>query len=319
MKWSKKLLLWGFIPLMVLACAGAAYHWLATLRAEREYPMPGELVDIGSHRMHIHKRGSGSPTVVIDTGLSAASWEYETVADGIAPFTTVCTYDRAGYGWSDPGPRPRSSQQAVAELRLLIQTAQLKPPYILVGHSWGGVNVRLYASLSPDDVAGLVLLDSLNWDAFPEKHKAGQLPFLYDVLDSTAFLGTARLALPFIFPPLSNADPSWQKKKFATMSRTKTLHAIHDELAGQTNWLTVRAATKHLGDKPVIVISRRVEERDPKSDQFWFKSQQALTNISNNCKFLVARSKDHGNIEPSITIEAVKELVEGFRSQKRSP
>jgi hypothetical protein len=98
------------------------------------------------------------------------------------------------------------------------------------------------------------------------------------------------------------------------MSRTKTIHAIHDELAGQANWLTVRAAMKHLGKKPVAIISRRVEESDGKADQDWFLEQQALTNISSNCKFIVAQTKRHDLPGDTNKVAAVREMVEAARS-----
>jgi pimeloyl-ACP methyl ester carboxylesterase len=181
----------GAALVILLPFTGALYQWTATRSFERQHPPPGELIDVGGHRLHIHSQGSGGPAVIIDAGLSAASWECESFAGRIAGFTQVCTYDRAGYGWSDPGPRPRTSQQVVAELRALLQRAQIKPPYILVGHSWGGLNVRLYASQYPNEVVGLVLLDAVNLDLLPETHRAGELPFLYEMLDRTACLGTA--------------------------------------------------------------------------------------------------------------------------------
>ena len=254
--------------------------------------------------------------MIIDAGLSAAGWEYESLAQRMAAFTQVYTYDRAGYGWSDPGPRPRTSQQVVAELRTLLQKAQVKPPYILVGHSWGGLNVRLYASLYPDEVAGLVLMDALNMDLFPATHRNGSLSPFYELLDRTACLGTARLAVPFILggKTQNENEAQRQRMKFASISRTKTLHAIHDELAGQDNWLTVRAAMKHLGDKRVVVISRRYEEGDSKEDKWWFRTQQALTNISANCKFIVAQTKRHDLAGDRSAEEAVREMVDSFRS-----
>ncbi len=127
----------------------------------RRYPPQGELVDIGGFRLHLNCIGEGTPTVVMDAGgaFSAITWGF--VQSEIAKFTCVCTYDRAGLDWSDPSPRKaRTSQQSVDELHLLLTKAGINPPYILVGHSLGGVNIQLYANQFLGDVVGLVLVDS---------------------------------------------------------------------------------------------------------------------------------------------------------------
>ena len=168
------------------ALAGAVYQWTATRIFERRHPPRGELIDVGGHRLHIHRQGKGSPAVVIDAGLAGGSYEWDALAAEISAVTEVCTYDRAGYGWSDRGPTPRSSQQIVAELHTLLEKAQVKPPFILVGHSLGGLNVRLYASQHPDEVAGVVLVDAANHDVVPDDAPIGQASMLFHFLNGTA-------------------------------------------------------------------------------------------------------------------------------------
>lgn len=121
---------------------------------------PGKLIDIGTHRLYLHCMGRGSPAVVLDAGLGGSSLEWLTVQQGLASRTRVCAYDRSGYGWSDIGARAHTSLQNSTELRLLLMRAGVKPPYVLVGHSFGGYDVQLFASRYPDSVAGLVLVDS---------------------------------------------------------------------------------------------------------------------------------------------------------------
>jgi pimeloyl-ACP methyl ester carboxylesterase len=121
---------------------------------------PGErMVDIGTHSLHAVVLGTGSPAVVIDGGIGERSGEYRALQDTIAAATTVVTYDRAGYIPSEAGPLPRNSQREAEELRALLAELKIPRPYILVGHSLGGLNAQVYASLYPEDVAGMVLLD----------------------------------------------------------------------------------------------------------------------------------------------------------------
>ncbi|MFQ5571345.1 MAG: alpha/beta fold hydrolase, partial [Rhodothermales bacterium] len=142
---------------------------------------PGRLVDVGSHRIHIFCLGEGLSTVVIDTGWGDASANWHSLQTRIARDTRVCVYDRAGYGWSEPGPEPRSSRQVVHELKRLLEAAGLEGPYVLVGHSLGGLNMHLFASQYPAMVAGVVLLDPppmpfILGEAFPD---------LYQMADQT--------------------------------------------------------------------------------------------------------------------------------------
>jgi pimeloyl-ACP methyl ester carboxylesterase len=131
---------------------GLFYEAVSEIMDRRRYPPQGELVDIGGFRLHLNCMGQGTPTVVMDAGGGAPAITWGLVPSEIAKFTRVCTYDRAGLGWSDPNPRiSRTSQQSVDELHLLLTKAGIHPPYILVGHSLGGVNMRLYASQYPED------------------------------------------------------------------------------------------------------------------------------------------------------------------------
>lgn len=131
-----------------------------TRSLDRQSPIPfGRLVDIGTHRLHIHCTGSGSPAVVFDAALGASSLSWSLVQPQVAAFTRACTYDRAGFGWSEAGPFPRTVARIAAELHELLRRTPVDPPYVLVGHSFGAFTMRLYAHRHPDDVAGLVLVD----------------------------------------------------------------------------------------------------------------------------------------------------------------
>ena len=126
---------------------------------------PGRLVSIGTHRLHIRCDGDGAPTVIFDAALGGSSLSWSLVQPAVARLTQACAYDRGGFGWSDAGPLPRTADRIADELHKLLRAAAIPPPYVLVGHSYGGLVMRFYASRHPNDVAGLVLIEP----AIPEE------------------------------------------------------------------------------------------------------------------------------------------------------
>lgn len=123
------------------------------------YPIPDRLVEVGGYRLHLNCSGEGSPLVVLDAGLGDSGMVWHMVQEQAAVYGRICSYDRAGYGWSDPGPKPRTYQKAAEELHILLRNAGEQGPFVLVGHSAGANTVRLYAAAYPDEVAGLVLIE----------------------------------------------------------------------------------------------------------------------------------------------------------------
>ncbi len=134
-------------------------HAIASLLETKIQTPPGELIDLGGYKVHLYSQGTGSPTVIIDHSLGGIEGYF--LLEEIAKLTRVCIYDRPGYGWSDPSPKPRCSIEIVKELNLLLTKADIQPPYILVGNSFGSYNVRLYAKLFSEQVIGMVLTDAL--------------------------------------------------------------------------------------------------------------------------------------------------------------
>ena len=148
------------VVLLALAVAGAIYQAIATELAERAYPPPGEMVDVGGYSLHINCVGQGSPTVVLDGGSGEWSAQWVRVQREVSDTTRVCAYDRAGMGWSEMGPEPRDARQISSELHTLLSKAGIEGPYVLVGHSLGGLSMQTYAARYPDEVAGVALVDS---------------------------------------------------------------------------------------------------------------------------------------------------------------
>lgn len=150
-----------FVTWLVAIAAGLVYQMLGLQRDAVRFPPPGRLIQAGAHRLHVHEMGDGNPAVILESGISATSVNWRRVQTGIAGFTRVASYDRAGLGWSDAARTPRTAVQIVEELHQMLGAAKIPGPYILVGHSFGGVVVRLYAARYPGDVAGIVLVDPL--------------------------------------------------------------------------------------------------------------------------------------------------------------
>ena len=141
---------------------GFTYQLLGIWRDARTHPPPGKLIRVAGSRLHIRASGQGSPTVVLESGIAASSVSWTAVHAALASHTTVCSYDRAGFGWSEPNARPRTPAELADELHELLVRAGLAPPFVLVGHSFGGLIVRAFATRYPRETVGLVLVDALH-------------------------------------------------------------------------------------------------------------------------------------------------------------
>src|SRR5215210_983337 len=206
-------LLYPVLAVLMVASVGGGYQTVRQSIDRRAHPMPGQLVDVGGHRMHIYCTGSGSPTVVLEPGQGGASSDSGWVAPVVARDSRVCVYDRAGRGWSDAAYGPQDAARIAADLHTLLERAQVPGPYVLAGHSFGGLYVQTFAANYPDQVAGLVLLDSTApkpGPALPTRTES------YDVLgrvsavfSASAHLGAGRLIAQSSYdtlPPSSRAE-----------------------------------------------------------------------------------------------------------------
>ena len=154
-----KRLLIAIAGLAALVASGALYEAIASL-SDSGSAVSGQLIDVGGHRLYLDCEGAGSPAIVMDAGLGGSSLDWLLVQPELARSTTVCTYDRAGMGLSDPGPKPRSPGRNADELHRLLEAGGVEGPYVLVGHSLAGKNLRMFAAAHPEEVAGLVLVDA---------------------------------------------------------------------------------------------------------------------------------------------------------------
>jgi pimeloyl-ACP methyl ester carboxylesterase len=156
----KRVLKWFGVAIIAAVILGIVYQTIATESDRRSFAPPGNPIDVEGHKMHIYCMGSGSPTVVLEAGGYSFSAEWNWVQHQLASTQRVCAYDRAGNGWSEPGPAPRTALQIVGELHTLLAKANIPGPYVLAGHSFGGILNRVYASQYPGEVLGIVLVDT---------------------------------------------------------------------------------------------------------------------------------------------------------------
>jgi pimeloyl-ACP methyl ester carboxylesterase len=165
-RWLLRIALFASMLLSVLAIAGFSYQATAFRADAQRAPRPGQLVNVGGFRLNVYCTGLGNPTVVLDAGLADSLDSWHRVQPEIARFSRVCSYDRAGYGYSDLGPMPRTSERIASELHQVLRSAGEKPPYLLVGHSFGGFNVRVFTGKYSDEVSGLILVDATQEDQY---------------------------------------------------------------------------------------------------------------------------------------------------------
>lgn len=239
---------------IVLLLAGASYQLIKSHAEQRHSPEPGRLVDIGGYRLLIHCSGSGGPTVILESGLGDVSMEWDRVQAEISKFSRVCSYDRAGYGGSDAGPMPRTSEQIAKELHSLLQNSGEVPPYLLVGHSLGGYNVRVYNGDYPQQVMGLVLVDA------PQEDQYGLLPAAWnDIYDSQVkrYKKQARWS-PFLVGLGIARFMLWRQgnvDEYTYLIQPKWLRARASELEMIKVSAQQARASDNISDKPLVVLT----------------------------------------------------------------
>jgi pimeloyl-ACP methyl ester carboxylesterase len=287
---TRRLMLYPLFVALVVAGVGGGYETIQEQVDRSTTAMPGHLVDVGGRRLHIHCTGSGSPTVVLVSGLAETSvywggW----IAPAVAQNTTVCAYDRAGQGWSDPPASPQDGVAVANDLHTLLDHAQIPGPYVLVGHSTGGAYVRVFAARYPDQVAGMVLLDSQPNEAltglpdFPSQYST--LRRASALFPSLARLGVFQLVNRFASDPL----PVPTRDEERAVVSTANLNRIQrDEFAELPMTLMEAAALTSIGDRPLIVVTA-----GKGAAAGWLPLQDKMTGLSTNSAHRVLPETDH--------------------------
>ncbi|MBI5031928.1 MAG: alpha/beta hydrolase [Chloroflexi bacterium] len=296
--------------LLGLMLVGYIFEPVAEAADARAYPPPGQMVDVGGYRLHINCTGTGSPTVVIDAGWgdSSASWSW--VQPKVAKSTRICTYDRAGMGWSEASPQPRTAREYANELHTLLAKANERGSFVLVGHSMGGYTVIVYAHDYPTEVAGLVLIDS---QALPKSDVANSKPAPKPGGTSLPSL-MARIGLVrLLADPLGSIQnlPAGDKQAYTASAVTpRGVQTFTDEGMGMSEGGTQARAVTTLGALPLIVLSRGKDQ-----DADWAASQAGYLKLSTDSQQLFADHSGHRIMieQPDAAVAAIVKMVEMVR------
>jgi pimeloyl-ACP methyl ester carboxylesterase len=266
-----------------------------------------QMIDIGSHRLQFHQEGDGAPAVVVDAGLADQLEKLKPLQERLSGVTRVITYNRAGYGQSDPGPLPRDSGQEAEELKALLERASIPEPYVLVGHSLGALNVQVFASKYPKAVAGMVLMDPPPL-SFILGQEWGELRGMAERM-TTEWQAIADSAG-------ESADVQGKMKS----AFFRMIASEHREMFGQSAKLVSAAAT--FGDKPLVVIASgkpnpAFGEAAEKFQQYWVGQNRALAGKSTAGKFILAEGASHFLYVdvPELVVETVRSIVQEARAK----
>ncbi len=269
---------------------------------------PGRLVSIGTHTLHLDCRGSGHPIVILESGIGGFSLEWHAVQRSLAAHTRVCTYDRAGYGWSEFGPVPRTATRAAKELHALLQAAGESPPYVIAGHSYGGFIVRLFAQYYPDEISGIVLVDA----SAPEQFDLMPSSALPRALVTAQRRGARIRSIPEpgdIFPAGRRTQGIHlmllPKARLAYLSEMRHFERSARSLVRQ------RDATL---DMPVIVISHAraifsAAAGGHESERVWRELQRRMTLLSTQSDHWIAAGAGHSvhTDRPDLVVLALRQ------------
>jgi pimeloyl-ACP methyl ester carboxylesterase len=311
------LIILAMISLLVIV--GVIYESNISMHDRQRYPPPGTIVDVGGYRLHIRSTGQGSPIVVFDSGLGDSGQVWALIQQKLSDRIRVCSYDRAGLGWSEPGPLPRTYQRAAKELHELLYRAGEHPPYILVGHSAGVNTVRLFVEAFPQEVRGLVLIE-------PPVLSEGVPPALITllrvgriVMNVLARTGVIRLMGKYSMMGLLTGGatpPTELSERAGFLYRPQAIQAALDEISAiQESIRLVNETTKPnaWGDLPVVILAAHKGEALPEP---LAKALESLARQSTNGRVVSIKGSHFLHFEqPDLVVQSILEVAEAARGQ----
>jgi len=315
-------LLYPVIAVLALASIGGGYQTLGEAADAKAYPMPGRLIDVAGHSLHLSCIGAGTPTVVLEPGAGGMSSILGWIAPAVARDTRVCVYDRAGRGWSEPADTAQDGAQIVTDLHTLLQRGHVPGPYVLAGHSFGGLYVLTFAARYPDEVAGMVLVDSTApaSAANPGTPSPGHggssdgMSRVSALVSTAARLGLARLYAQSDFGSL---PPRSRDEVRASAATASTLRSTIDEYVQATASSEQAAALRDFADKPLIVLTAGSGH-----DAAWSAAQNRMATLSTNSVHRTIDGATHqdliaNEVDAAATTQAILDVVASVRSPRR--
>jgi len=339
---SWRVLKWFITAVALLVAAGAIFQFVMTVWDNHRYPPRGKLVDIGGLRLHINCTGMGTPTVIMEAGPNDSLVVWQLIQPQISRFTRVCSYDRAGFGWSDAPNEPRTSSNVAEELDRLLTRAGVPGPYLLVAFEYGALNVRMFASRHREQVVGMVLVDPVH----PDMHHRAPFTRATSTPDRFhRFVSAARREAMFWSVPLGLARIlGWCRKTYTFPNQPNEWNRLAPEAAAQYCRLrawraeeaqaqdedgSMPAKTGPFGDMPLVILSHDPQvgafrrffppAKAAKAEDTWAKMQEELRGLSSRSKRIVAKGSDRyvQIYRPELVVAAVQEVVNDARGSMR--
>jgi pimeloyl-ACP methyl ester carboxylesterase len=306
--------------IVVAALIAFVVEALTERRERRQFPPPGRLVDVGGYRLHLQTAGEGQPppTVILDAGMVSFSSNWAWVQPELAKVARVVAYDRAGLGWSDPGPKPRDTGQSATELHEALQRIDIGGPYVLAGHSYGGLAVRAYAALYPKEVAGMVLVDGSHPDQWVRFGISSRVLGFGNKASSVL----ARFGLFRVFDKeyklLADGLPDRSRGELMAFGRTpRALSTSGDAaLAWDRRTRPMINDADGLGDLPLVVLS--VTEQPRMGDKL-SAMQAELPALSSQSSHITVEGAYHEGLlsqreSARVVTDSILQVVEAVRS-----
>lgn len=307
------------LAVLVLASVGALIGNIAGARDRSTFTAAGKMYDVGGHRLHLDCRGTGSPTVVLSNSLGGTSADWARITAPVSATTRVCAYDRAGQGWSDEAASPRDGVESATDLHTLLAKAGEHGPYVLVGHSTGGTYAMTYAARYPDQVVGLVLLDSSSPEQFT---RMPAFPSQYAMMRRTyGLLPTlSRLGIGHLIPGASLLPGAEATRVDAVTSAPKAYRNQRDEVSVIPQVFAQARALTTLGDRPLAVLTASETSTGTKG---WDSAQDQLAALSSNSirrSVLSSHPGLVGDARPAeASVRAITEVLISARSHTSLP
>jgi pimeloyl-ACP methyl ester carboxylesterase len=312
------------ILIFALAITGMIYQTAATESDQRKYPPPGELVNVDGYKMHIYCMGGGSPTIILDHVAGGSSVDWALIQPKLAEHTRVCAYDRAGFGWSDDNPTPRTMEEQVHELHELLQGANEQGPYILVGHSYGARVSRVYAAKYPDEVSGMVLMDAgiLSDDPRYPAELHSQAESNDKMIRAARWLapfGVVRLTQPLM--GLSTFDLP-EEARLSSVSFSTSPRFFQSLIAQGESMPTVlqeEHEVTSLGNIPLLVLT--ATEPDDAVRKVWSQANIEMATLSTNGSYQIVNGATHMSLayrrnDAQVCTDGILEVLEAARAMQ---